>query len=71
MAFAVISFPVLPIIKTHLIINCVLVLFMLIIVGLRTTSRVISGARLGWDDWLILLSMPQGVGMLVIQGLCE
>lgn len=30
-----------------------------------------SGAKLWWDDYLILFSVPQGIGMLVIQGLCR
>lgn len=71
MALHVVTFPVLPIVKTHLIINCVVVLLTLTVVGLRIASRIISGAWLGWDDWLILLSVPQGIGMLIIQGLCK
>ncbi len=70
MALQTLTFPVLPIARNHLIINCVLVFLTLIAVCLRVASRISSGAYLGWDDWLILLSVPQGIGMLVIQGLC-
>lgn len=65
------TFPVQPIVKAHFIINCVIVAITLAVVVLRMTSRFITSASLWWDDFLILLSMPQGIGMLVIQGLCK
>lgn len=71
MTLHTVSFPVLPIVNTHLIINCVLVFFTLVVVGLRILARYINGAKLWWDDWIILFCVPQGIGMLVIQGLCK
>lgn len=71
MALETVTIPVLPIVRNHLIINCVIVLLTLVVVSLRIASRIVSGAWLGRDDWLILLSVPQGIAMLVIQGLCE
>lgn len=65
------TFPIQPIVKAHFIINCVIVTLTLLVVALRMTSRFITSASLWWDDFLILLSMPQGIGMLVIQGLCK
>ena len=58
-------------VKAHLIINCVLVLLTLCVIGLRMFARFLSGAKLWWDDWLILSAMPQGIGMLIIQGICK
>jgi hypothetical protein len=69
--FDYVVFPLLPIVKTHLIINCVLVFLTLLVVCLRLVSRFVSGAKLWWDDYLILFAAPQGVGMLIIQGLCK
>lgn len=66
-----IAFPVLPIVKIHLIINSALAGLTVLTVGLRLVARFISGAGLWWDDYLILLALPQGLGMLIIQGLCE
>lgn len=69
--FEYVEFPVLPIVKVHLIINSVLALLTVVVVGLRLASRFISGAGLWWDDYLIIFALPQGLGMLIIQGLCE
>ncbi|KAL6885976.1 hypothetical protein GGI43DRAFT_388778 [Trichoderma evansii] len=69
MALQAVTFPILPIVKVHLIINCVFVFIAIFVVGLRLFARFMSGAKLWWDDYLILFSMPQGIGMLIIQGL--
>lgn len=66
-----VELPVLPIVKAHIIVNCVLSFFMLLVVALRIVTRFLSGAGLWWDDYLILFAVPQSIGMLVIQGLCE
>jgi hypothetical protein len=71
MALQTVTFPILPVVKTHLIINSVLVGAAVVIVGFRVFARIVTGAKLWWDDYLILLSMPLGIGMLVIQGLCR
>ncbi|OIW30687.1 hypothetical protein CONLIGDRAFT_713264 [Coniochaeta ligniaria NRRL 30616] len=63
------NLPVLPTVKAHLIINCVLVFLTLVVVALRIIARFESGVKLWWDDFLILLAVPQGIGMLVIQGM--
>jgi hypothetical protein len=70
MALPPVVFPTRPIVKIHLIINCVLVFLTLVVVVLRIVSRFITSADLGWDDYLILMATPEAVGMLVIQGLC-
>ncbi|KAK1639321.1 hypothetical protein BDP81DRAFT_312793 [Colletotrichum phormii] len=69
MALHAVSFPTLPIVKAHLLVNCVLVFFAVIVVALRFFACFSSGAKLWWDDLLILLAVPQGIEMLVIQGL--
>ncbi|KAK5996274.1 hypothetical protein PT974_03028 [Cladobotryum mycophilum] len=69
MALQAVIFPTKPVVQAHLIINCILVSIAVAVVGLRLISRFVSGAKLWWDDFLILLSVPQGVGMLIIQGL--
>lgn len=65
------KFPTPTIVEAQLIVNCVLAAIALLAVGLRIISRVISGAKVGWDDGLVLLAVPQGLAMLTIQGLCE
>ncbi|KAK3904713.1 hypothetical protein C8A05DRAFT_13457 [Staphylotrichum tortipilum] len=67
--FDYVPFPVLPIVKIHLIINCVLALLTVLTVSLRLVARFMSGAGLWWDDYLVLFALPQGIGMLIIQGL--
>lgn len=69
--FEYVYFPMLPVVEAHLIINCVLAFFVLLVVGLRLVARFISGAKLWWDDYLILAALPQAIAMLVIQGLCK
>jgi len=69
--FDYVEFEPLPIVKVHLIINCVLALLTILVVGLRLIARFMTGAGLWWDDYLIMLAVPQAIGMLVIQGLCE
>jgi len=69
--FEYIEFPVLPIVKAHFIVNSVLAFFTVLVVALRLAARFMSGAGLWWDDYLILFALPQGLGMLIIQGLCE
>ncbi|KAL2163617.1 hypothetical protein VTH06DRAFT_5675 [Thermothelomyces fergusii] len=64
-----VEFPILPIVKAHLIINCVLCFLTVSVVGLRLLARFRTGAGLWWDDYLILFALPQGIGMLIIQGL--
>ncbi|KXX79691.1 hypothetical protein MMYC01_202548 [Madurella mycetomatis] len=64
-----VEFPVLPIVKAHLVINCIVALLTTATVGLRVVARFLSGAGLWWDDYLILCALPQGIGMLIIQGL--
>ncbi|KAH8201472.1 hypothetical protein TruAng_004396 [Truncatella angustata] len=68
---AVVEFPVLSIVKAHFIVNCILASLAVCAVALRVYIRLAFKTGLGWDDVLILISAPQGVGMLVIQGLCS
>lgn len=49
--------PTLPLVKAHLIVDCVLVFLTWVAVGLRVTARKISGVGLGWDDYLILAAL--------------
>ncbi|KAI8258562.1 hypothetical protein K4K56_007023 [Colletotrichum sp. SAR 10_98] len=60
----------LPEAKVYLIANSVLVFVTLLVVALRVVSRVLAGSKLGWDDYFTLLAVPQGIVMLVLQGLC-
>ena len=69
--FDYVEFPVLPIVKVHLIINCALAFLTVAVVALRLVARFTSGAGLWWDDYLIMFALPQGIGMLIIQGLCR
>ncbi|KAL1835764.1 hypothetical protein VTJ49DRAFT_6094 [Mycothermus thermophilus] len=67
--FEYVEFPTLPIVKAHLAINCVVALLAVTAVVLRLIARFTSGAGLWWDDYLVLLSLPQALGMLIIQGM--
>ncbi len=69
--FDYVSFPVLPIVKAHVIINSVLGLLAVVVVVVRFVARTRSGAGLWWDDYLILLALPQGIVMIIIEGICE
>ncbi|KAJ9134133.1 Integral membrane protein [Pleurostoma richardsiae] len=66
---AYVVFPTLGVVKAHLIVNCVLCFIAYTVVGLRIASRIISGAKIGWDDIFVLLAVPQALGMLIIQGM--
>ncbi|KAK2772139.1 integral membrane protein [Colletotrichum kahawae] len=59
----------LPQAKVYLIANSVLVFVTLVVVALRVVSRVLAGSKLGWDDYFTLFAVPQGIVMLVLQGL--
>lgn len=63
--------PILPSIQDRLIGNSILVLVTALVVALRIVARLVTGSKLGWDDYLILATMPQGMGLLVCQGLCK
>ncbi|KAL2268214.1 hypothetical protein VTJ83DRAFT_3060 [Remersonia thermophila] len=67
--FDYVEFPALPIVKAHLAINCVIALLATGTVVLRLMARFTTGAGLWWDDYLVLLGLPQAIGMLIIQGL--
>ncbi|KAF6804365.1 integral membrane protein [Colletotrichum plurivorum] len=62
---------VLPEIEAYLIANSVIVFLTVVVVALRVVSRLLAGSKLGWDDFFTLLAMPQGIAMLVLQGLCK
>ena len=71
MALQTVTFPIVPVVRTHIIVNSILVAIAVVILGLRLFARIVTGAKLWWDDYLILLAMPLGIGMLVIEGLCR
>ena len=71
MSLAVVALPMTVVVRNHLIVNCVLLLLTLTVVGLRLTSRHLSGVKLWWDDYLVLAAVPLGIGMLIMEGLCE
>ncbi|OTA98892.1 hypothetical protein M426DRAFT_325598 [Hypoxylon sp. CI-4A] len=68
MAAAEVFKPVLGFVKAELAVNCIFVFLVLLVVTLRIIGRL-SGPGLGWDDGLVLLATPLGVGMLICQGL--
>lgn len=63
--------PMTTVVEAHLIINIVLVGVTVLVVILRILSRILARSRLGMDDYLTMLAVPQGIGMLVLQALCE
>lgn len=71
MSFEYTPVPMLPLVQSRLVGNSFLVGLTLLVVALRILARLVTGSRLGWDDYLILAAVPQGIGILVCQGLCE
>lgn len=49
--------PTKPVVQIHLIVDCVLVAFAWLVVGLRLMARTMSGAGMGWDDYLIVAAL--------------
>ncbi|WYZ42164.1 hypothetical protein EsH8_V_001059 [Colletotrichum jinshuiense] len=60
---------IVPEAKAYLIANSVVALITVVVVALRVVSRILAGSKLGWDDYFTLLAVPQGIALLVIQGL--
>lgn len=58
-------------VEAHLIINIILVATTVLVVGLRVLSRILARSRLGADDYLTILAVPQGVAMVVLQAFCK
>lgn len=71
MASGFTPFPLLLAIKCQLVGNTILVAITVLVVALRVVTRLVTGSKLGWDDYLILAAVPQSIGMLVCQGLCK
>jgi hypothetical protein len=63
--------PLTTTVEAHLVINIILVAVTVVVVGLRVLSRILARSRLGVDDYLTILALPQGVAMLVLQGMCK
>ena len=63
--------PMTTAVEAHLTINIVLVAVTVLVVGLRVLSRILARSKLGVDDYLTVLALPQGVAMLVLQGVCK
>lgn len=42
-----------------------------LVVALRFVARLVTGSKLGWDDYLILAAIPQIIGLLICEGLCK
>ncbi|PHH55062.1 hypothetical protein CFIMG_001358RA [Ceratocystis fimbriata CBS 114723] len=60
------------IVRDHLIINCVLGFFTVVVVVLRVVSRVQTQqgpSNFGLDDFFVCIALPQALVMLVVQGL--
>lgn len=62
--------PILAVVKTHLVVNTIVLLITVLVVALRVVSRTVAGSKLGWDDYLTLLAIPQAICMLILQGMC-
>lgn len=60
--------PILGFVTAELAVNCIVVLLVLFVVGLRVVGRLM-GPGLGWDDFFVIFSTPLGVAMLCCQGL--
>lgn len=63
--------PLTTTVEAHLVINIILVAVTVVVVGLRVLSRILARSKLGADDCLTILALPQVVAMLVLQGMCK
>lgn len=63
--------PMHPLAETFLIFSAVFEFLTILVVGLRLASRIVTGSKLGWDDWLMIAAVPPAIGLLVCQGLCR
>lgn len=57
--------PVSTELRGSLISNSIVAFVAVLVVILRCIARLVAGARLGWDDYLMLAALPQGLGLLV------
>lgn len=60
-----------PVVEGRLIGNSILITVTVLVVALRLVARLVTGSRIGWDDYLILAAVPQVIGLLICQGLCK
>ncbi|KAJ4416425.1 hypothetical protein N0V82_006767 [Gnomoniopsis sp. IMI 355080] len=56
-------------VQSRLVGNSVLLFITALVVALRFVARLITGSKLGWDDYLILAAIPQAIALLICQGL--
>lgn len=59
------SYAILPAVRTHIVINCIVELLVLIVISLRITTRFIS-RTLGCDDVFILIAMVRMLHLMVL-----
>lgn len=71
MALNPVYVPMTAVTESRLIGNVVLVAITLFVVALRILTRLVTGSKLGWDDYFTLMCVPQGIGLLICQGLCK
>lgn len=71
MAIAFTPLPIPSDVAGRLVGNSILITITVLVVALRYVARLVTGSKLGWDDYLILAAVPQMIGLLIIQGLCE
>lgn len=63
--------PTKPAVQLRFVGNVILVAITMIVVALRIVARLVTGSKLGWDDYLIIVASPQVVAMLTCQGFCK
>ncbi|KAJ4391148.1 hypothetical protein N0V93_004764 [Gnomoniopsis smithogilvyi] len=56
-------------VASRLVGNSILIFITVLVVALRFVARLVTGSKLGWDDYLILAALPQVIGLLICQGL--
>lgn len=68
---AYVTFPMPDDVRAYLIANCIVQLIAILVVAGRIVSRRIRRARLLWDDYLIIAAVPQGLTLVILQGISE
>ena len=68
---AYVTFPMPNDVRAYLIANCIVQMMAILMVVGRIASRRLRRVRLSWDDYLIIAAVPQGLTLVVLQGISE
>ncbi|KUI60840.1 hypothetical protein VP1G_08049 [Cytospora mali] len=56
-------------VRAYLVANCIVHLIVILVVAGRIVSRRLRRVKLSWDDYLIIVAIPQALTLVILQGL--